>query len=778
MHLPGLLRTPVLSHYGAAGFSILTAIVVRMLLDPVLGDAAPFVTFVIAVLLTILYASPGASLMALALALLSARYFFIAPRYAFSGVHPSDLLAIGLYGAIGVVAIVLIHAQRRAQRRVETNAQDAIHKQRALEQEIRQRQRAEEALRESEERFRTAFAQATVGMALTDRHGRFLKVNRAYCGITGYTEQDLYERDFPSTIHPDDLAGNRESIRQLLAGDMTSFVAQTRHVTKSGGLVWVQNSIAGLRSDKGEGVNFVILSEDISDRRRTEEELRVSQARLQAVLDNSPAMIFIKDLDGRYLLSNRQFEKITGVPGAQVIGKTDYDLFRPEQAAAFRANDLEVLKAGAPMEFEEAALHNDGIHTSIVCKFPLRDSDGKPYAVCGITTDITARKQLEEQLRQAQKMEAIGRLAGGIAHDFNNLLMVIIGYCRLLLQQVVRDPLMQNRIEEILRAGERATTLTRQLLAFSRKQVLTPTVLDLNTVLSEMSSMLQRLLGEDINLATALDPALGHVKTDQGQIEQVIMNLAVNARDAMPRGGRLTIETRNVELREATRQNQSVRVGHYVLLSVSDTGEGMDAATQERIFEPFFTTKEQGKGTGLGLATVYGIVKQSGGYIFVYSERGRGTTFKLYLPRVDEPVASASLGPVEAGLPRGTETVLLVEDEPGVRSFVRNILQQYGYTVLEARHGFEALVIAHQHPASIHLLLTDVVMPQMSGPEVAAHLIPLRPDLKVLYMSGYSDEAVIHHGVMAPATAFLQKPCGPDTLVRKVREVLDRVNQS
>jgi nitrogen-specific signal transduction histidine kinase len=385
---------------------------------------------------------------------------------------------------------------------------------------------------------------------------------------------------------------------------------------------------------------------------------------------------------------------------------------------------------------------------------------------------MEALQRSEEQLRQAQKMEAIGRLAGGVAHDFNNLLTIIKGNSELLLnRRDVQEPL-RRYVEQIKQGGDRAAELTRQLLAFSRQQVLQAKVLDLNAIVASMRSMLERLLGEDIDLAANLDPNLGHVKADPGQLGQVIMNLVVNTRDAMPQGGKVTIETSNVEIEAPRRHDQIVRPGRYVMLSVSDNGCGMDRETQARIFEPFFTTKEQGKGTGLGLSTVYGIVKQSDGYIFVYSEVGAGTTFKIYLPRV-ETVAEQT-GGEEAAPERlhATETVLLVEDEPGVRRVAREALIACGFTVLEARHGIEALLVAKQHPSPIHLLVTDVVMPQMNGPEVASRLASSRPAMKVLYMSGYTDHAVVHHGVIDPGFAFLQKPFSPEDLVQKVREVL------
>ena len=389
-------------------------------------------------------------------------------------------------------------------------------------------------------------------------------------------------------------------------------------------------------------------------------------------------------------------------------------------------------------------------------------------------SDITERKHLEQQLRQAQKMEAIGQLAGGIAHDFNNMLTVISGYSELVLATLPPGDPQRGNIEQIKQAGERAAALTRQLLAFSRRQVLEPKVLDLNAVATNMDKMLQRLIGENIALVTVLKPGLGRVKADPGQVEQVIMNLAVNARDAMPRGGKLTIETADVELDEAYARNHiTVKPGPYVMLAVSDTGCGMDAQTQTRVFEPFFTTKEKGKGTGLGLSTVYGIVKQSGGYIWVYSEVGRGTTCKIYLPRVEEALGTSQPGAFPASVLRGSETVLLAEDEEVVRSLASRVLRENGYTVLEASNGEEALQLCAQQRGTIRLVMTDVVMTGMSGRELAERLHVAHPEMTVLFTSGYTDEAVVRHGILDTGVAFLQKPFTPDALLHKVREVLD-----
>lgn len=397
---------------------------------------------------------------------------------------------------------------------------------------------------------------------------------------------------------------------------------------------------------------------------------------------------------------------------------------------------------------------------------------GRPAELV-VLMDVTGRRQLEEQLRQAQKMEAVGMLAGGVAHDFNNLLTIITGYSQLILNNLSATDPNHSSVEQIMKAADRAATLTKQLLAFSRRQVLQPKVLDLNKLIGSLSTMLRRLIGEDIDLQIVLRPDLGQVSADPGQIEQVLMNLVVNARDAMPKGGTLTIETANANLSETyAGRYLSVKPGPYAMIAVSDTGTGMDEPTQARLFEPFFTTKGTGRGTGLGLSTVFGIVKQSAGGVEVYSVPNRGTSFKVYLPRIDQPV-TAEAATAERRVGRGTETILLVEDDEMVRNLVRETLSRDGYKVLDAADPLEARRIADGFRGKIHLLITDVVMPKVSGRELAEQLIRRRPDLKVIYMSGYTDSAIVNSGILQKEVAFLQKPFTPTILIEKVREVLE-----
>ncbi|HEX8843853.1 MAG TPA: response regulator [Pyrinomonadaceae bacterium] len=510
------------------------------------------------------------------------------------------------------------------------------------------------------------------------------------------------------------------------------------------------------------------------ERKRAEEELSKSEERYRDMVENAHDIIYSHDLEGNYTSMNKAGERITGYTLEEALRLNLSQTVAPEYLEKAQQMLDRKLAGENVTAYDLVIVTKDRRRVAVEVNTRIILENGRPVGVQGIARDVTKRKHLEEQLRQSQKMEAVGRLAGGIAHDFNNLLTAITGYSDLTLKRLrAEDPLRRN-VEEIKKAGDRAASLTRQLLAFSRKQVLQPKVLDLNAVVSDMEKMLGRLIGEDIELQTALSSELGSVRADPGQIEQVLLNLAVNARDAMPHGGNLIIETENVSLNEGyTTRHIAVKPGAYVMLAVSDTGCGMNEETQSRIFEPFFTTKEVGKGTGLGLSTVYGIVKQSGGNIWVYSEVGVGTAFKIYLPRVEEAAQEYKPGHEVKEPLDGTEIILLAEDDERVRNLVREVLEGYGYRVLEAEAGGAALSVAERHGGPIHLLLTDVVMPKMSGRELADRLVQSRPGMKVLYMSGYTDESIVHHGVLDAGTPFIQKPFEPEALARKVRELLD-----
>jgi two-component system cell cycle sensor histidine kinase/response regulator CckA len=492
------------------------------------------------------------------------------------------------------------------------------------------------------------------------------------------------------------------------------------------------------------------------------------------ITENAADMISVVDGDDRPLYNSPSYERILGYSSQEMQDTSSLEHVHPEDRQQVEEAAKEARSAGVGRRIEYRMRHKDGTWRLLESTAStILDGEGKSGKLVIVNRDITGRRRLEDQFRQAQKMEAVGRLSGGIAHDFNNILGVIIGYGEILQEGVKQPDPLAGCVEEILGAGKRAATLTRQLLAFSRQQVLEPKVVDLNGIVTDTEKMLRRLIGEDIELITVLDPNLSRVKADQGQIEQVILNLSVNARDAMPDGGKVTIKTENAEMTEVDvrRYSYPVKPGRYVLLTVTDTGVGMDVATQAHIFEPFFTTKEKGKGTGLGLATVYGVVKQSDGYIEVHSELGAGTVFKIYLPQVDGPVDVERRSVGQAPAMHGHETVLLAEDEEALRTLTRNVLQSLGYTVLEASNGAEACEISQRHREPIHLVLTDVVMPGMNGPALAAQLSAQRPQIRVLYMSGYTGQAV-GHGVLPEGSNFLAKPFTRESLAFKVRDVL------
>ena len=623
------------------------------------------------------------------------------------------------------------------------------------------------------ELFHALVEHSSDAVALLDETGAITYVSQAATRLLGYGVPELTGTNALGFLHPDDLALTERLCRQLLDQPGTPIRTELRARHKDGSYHLVEAVAVNRLDDPAVGA-VVANWRDITERLRAEQALRNSEQSYRSLVDGVRDVIFALSPGGEVTSLNPAFEEMTGFPPAEWVGRPFEAFVHPDDVPL--ALDLfgRVLQGEPRPTIQFRILTRAGTYRVAEFSATAQLRDGRLTGILGIGRDVTERLGLEQQLRQAQKMEAVGRLAGGIAHDFNNILTAITGHADLLLEDLGHHDPRRADVDEIRRSAERAAGLTRQLLAFSRQQVLQPKVVDLNALVLDMDKLLRRLIGEDVELATVLDPTLGRVTADPGQLEQVIVNLAVNARDAMPQGGKLTLETRNIDLDSSyTLEHSLVKPGPYVQLTVSDSGIGMDEETQAHAFEPFFTTKPRGQGTGLGLAMVYGTVKQSGGFIWVYSEPGRGATFKIYLPRVDAPVESAAPpAPVERP-PRGSETVLLAEDEPAVRAIARQALERQGYTVLAAPSGADALALAAQHGATIHLLLTDVVMPGMSGRDLADRLTAQRPGIRVLYISGYTDNAIVRHGMLEPGLAYLQKPFRPDALVRKVRDVLD-----
>jgi two-component system cell cycle sensor histidine kinase/response regulator CckA len=510
------------------------------------------------------------------------------------------------------------------------------------------------------------------------------------------------------------------------------------------------------------------------ERKRAENAARQCEERFHDLFENAKDILFTLDLEGQITSLNKSAEEVMGWSRSEALQRNIKSLVAPEHLGLCGQMMQRIVNEEPLQHFEISMLRKDGRKALLETSARLIRANGKKEGVQGIARDVTERRQLENMVRQSQKLEAIGRLSGGLAHDFNNLLCVISGHAEMLSEQLEPASTAAKSVAQIRKATDSAASLTRQLLAFSRKQVFHPQTMDLNAIVVETEKLLGRLIGEHIEFFTALDPALGNVRVDPVQIEQVLVNLILNARDAMPQGGKLTIETSDVELEEKHESKRSIiPAGRYAMFAVTDTGCGMDEETQNRIFEPFYTTKELGKGTGLGLATVYGIVKQSGGFIWVYSEHGRGTTFKVYLPRFDDTTARARSSKRQIEACKGTETILLVEDAEPLRTLIREFLKDNGYMVLEAGNGTEAMRIASDFGGPIHLLLTDVVMPKIGGQELAEQLVCIRPAAKVLYMSGYPNDGIVHSGILAAGVVLLEKPFTREILSKRVRHVLD-----
>jgi two-component system, cell cycle sensor histidine kinase and response regulator CckA len=600
--------------------------------------------------------------------------------------------------------------------------------------------------------------------------GTITSWNKAAERIYGYSTEEIIGQSIfvvvPQELHTD----AQQIIEDLKQGKSFEHLETTR-LTKEGKIIDVSLTISPIRNSEGQIIGSSTIGRDVTERKRMEQALAQSEQDYRGLFDNAHDALMIFSPEDEIILDvNKRACEIYGFSKSEFIGMSLETITK--DVARGKEHIKQTLETEGFHSFDTIQRRKDGSEIYLETNGALVNYKGRK-ALLSINRDITARKLLEEQFRQSQKMDAVGRLAGGIAHDFNNLLTAIIGYSQLALRSVDRENPLLNNFVEIEKAGKRAATLTNKLLAFSRKQVIQPRILNLNYAISDIEKMLARLIGENIEISLYLSDKLWLVKVDLGQIEQVLVNLVVNARDAMPQGGKLIIETSNITLDETyARQHLDVESGDYTMLVVSDTGIGMDAITLSHIFEPFFTTKESGKGTGLGLSTVYGIVKQNSGHIWVYSEPSHGTTFKVYFPRVKDGVESGEQ-PEPVDSIKGKETILVVEDEDAVRNLVRQILLSKGYTVLEASNGVDALLLLEQHSQPIHLIITDVIMPFMSGKEFADKAIGKHKDMKVLFMSGYTDETVLPHGVFDPGAAFIQKPFTTASLALKVRELLD-----
>lgn len=636
-----------------------------------------------------------------------------------------------------------------------------------LRRDMAARRQAEEALRQSEEKYRSVVERATDGIVVL-QDGKVAYANTSLARLAGRPVAEIIGKPFEQFIHPPELPKVRESYRLRMAGQAVPAVYETVLVAPDGKLLYAELN-AGIIPYEGKPADLVFIR-DISDRKTSDLE----RTRLAMAVVQTADAVIITDTAGTIQYVNPAFERITGYSRAEVIGKNPRLLKSGKQDPALYQNMWAALAQGEVWRGRFQDRRKDGSpFTCDAIITPTRDENGHVVNYVSVQRDVTRELQMEEQYLQAQKMESIGRLAGGIAHDFNNIMTAILGFGSMVLDQLGENHPLQHAVEQIVSAGERATNLTRQLLTFSRRQMTEVRILDLNAVVTEMYQLLRRALGEDVELITLLEENPASIKADAGLLQQVIMNLAINARDAMPRGGQLTIQTSRVILDERfCRPRVNVQPGDYVLLSVRDTGCGMTKEVLDHAFEPFFTTKPKGKGTGLGLATVYGIVRQCGGHIELESEPGSGTEVKVWLPRVPTPEEAVPVE-LEERPERGRETILVVEDEEIVRDLTVRLLKSLGYKVLEASNGKEALGLVEQYKSPIHLVLTDVVMPQMSGPELAERLQKIRPSARLLYTSGFTESAVFERGVTPGKVRLIQKPYSREILAQRVRETLD-----
>ena len=720
----------------------------------------------------VVYASPSA-----------VRFFGRYPKHPFENLHPSDLGEAQRWWAE-----LRENCSGRFDARIQ-NVDGAWHSFEtwgtrvrhrgnplllAVSRDITERMRAVQELRDSKRKLEDAQQLSHIGYWDND-----LELDRIVWSDETYRILGIEKGSVPANaatlraiIHPDDLQRQADATAKAQSGD-GRYDVEYRIVRPDGEVRTIHSLGDVVRDSSGRLSRAFGVVQDITELKSVERELRASHGMLNAIVEGTTDAVFAKDTAGRYVMMNSACARFVGKPADEIIGRSDAELYPAEIAHSFLDSDRKVLESGKSSTFEEEHTADGTTRMYVVTKSAYRDWRGDVIGLVGISSEVTELKRLEKQFREAQKMEAVGRLAGGVAHDFNNLLTVINGCSEIVLNDLPRDYAERDSLLEIRKAGDRAAALTHQLLAFSRNQILQPRVINLNTTLRELVKLLSRLIGEDVDLQFIPDEKLGMTKVDPMQLDQAIINLAVNARDAMPGGGRLRIETRNVAPDQARgKTSRDICQGQYIAVSVSDTGHGMDRATGARVFEPFFTTKKVGKGTGLGLAMVYGFVKQSGGHIEMQSEVGHGTTFTIYLPQsLESDTVPATQSAVRSQV--GVETILLVEDEEAVRNLCKIVLESRGYTVLEARDGKEGLSIAQSYKGTIHLLLSDLIMPRASGREIAEELAGLRPEMRVMFMSGYTDEANLPDAVVGMRGRFLQKPFTPGDLAQKIRAVLD-----
>ena len=643
-----------------------------------------------------------------------------------------------------------------------------------LERDITERKRADEALRTSEQQFRAMFDMAAIGIAQADtRTGQWLRVNQKMCIITGYSTAELLRMRILEITHPEDRQKDEEAFQRVVRGEAPDYRLEKRYVRKDGTVAWVNVNMTVIRDADGEPTRTIATIEDITERRQVEE----SHARLATAVEQAAETIMITDAKGTILYANPAFERTTGYTCQEALGQNSRLLKSGKHDAEFYQRMWAVLTAGQVWSGHIINKRKDGtLYEEDATISPVINPAGRIVNYVAVKRDVTHEMALEAQYRQAQKMDAIGQLAGGVAHDFNNILAVFMMHLGLLCQRPDLDAEMREDLKELESGVRRAASLTRQLLMFSRRSVMQAKPLDLNEVVENLLKMLRRLIGEQIRLQFHAGPALPRTQADAGMLEQVVMNLTINARDAMPKGGCLTLSTSVIEFNAAQAAlNADRRPGRFVCLSVADTGTGMDEVTLKRLFEPFFTTKEVGKGTGLGLATVYGIAKQHQGWVEVESVLGQGSKFHVFLPASSEAVVEAVPGSCAKPICRGSETILLVEDEADVRTTVASFLRHYGYRVLDASNGPEALALWEKHRTEIDLLFTDMIMPEgLTGLDLAAQLRKEKPELKVVLSSGYSAELASSGSLAAHRVTYLPKPAEPGLLAAAVRNCLDQ----